>query len=60
MAHTEFNKDEYKDENVISENIKNLKDPFGRKFRLKKVEIDDTFPEYFINNIKLYEKWILK
>ena len=60
MAHTEFNKIEYKEDLVIQNNIKNLKDPFGRKLRLTKVKIDETFPKYLKNNIELYKDWILK
>ena len=60
MAHTEFNKIEYKEDLVIQNNIKNLKDPFGRKLRLTKVKIDETFPKYLKNNIELYNDWILK
>ena len=60
MAHTEFNKEKYKDEKTISENIKNLKDPFGRNFKLKKTDIDDTYPEYLRNNLNLYSDWILE
>ena len=60
MAHTEFNKIEYKEDLAIQNNIKNLKDPFGRKLRLTKVKIDETFPKYLKNNIELYKDWILK
>ena len=60
MAHTEFNKIEYKEDLAIQNNIKNLKDPFGRQLRLTKVKIDETFPKYLKNNIELYNDWILK
>ena len=59
-AHTEFNKQEFKNEKIIKNNIENLRDPFGRKLRYKRVEIDNTFPDYFLNNLKYYENWILK
>ena len=36
MAHTEFNKEKFKDINFIENNIKNLKDPFNRDLNLKK------------------------
>tara|TARA_B100000795_G_scaffold207258_1_gene160713 strand:+ start:955 stop:1173 length:219 start_codon:yes stop_codon:yes gene_type:complete len=59
MAHTEFNKDNFKNMNKIKENIDNLIDPFDRNLRLKKVKIDDSYPEYLLKNIDLYKNWIL-
>jgi beta-1,4-mannosyl-glycoprotein beta-1,4-N-acetylglucosaminyltransferase len=59
MAHTEFNKEKFKDINKIEENINNLIDPFNRNLRLKKVIIDDSYPKYLLENIKLYKDWIL-
>tara|TARA_Y100000590_G_scaffold426957_1_gene536633 strand:+ start:467 stop:1294 length:828 start_codon:yes stop_codon:yes gene_type:complete len=60
MAHTEFNKSIHKNEKEISQKIKNLKDPFGRNFKLIKVKIDESFPEYLRKNLKLYNDWILE
>ena len=60
MAHTEFNKEEFKKENIIENNIKNLKDPFKRNLRLARVEIDNSFPKYLRDNINIYNDWILK
>jgi len=60
MAHTEFNKEEFKKEYTIESNIKDLKDPFGRNLRLVKVEIDNSFPKYLRDNRNLYNDWILK
>ncbi|MDA9085018.1 hypothetical protein N9J95_02310 [Candidatus Pelagibacter sp.] len=39
MAHTEFNKEEFKNLDKIKENINNLIDPFNRNLRLKKSRI---------------------
>jgi len=60
MAHTEFNKEKFKDINSIENNIKNLKDPFNRDLNLKKTEIDETYPEFIQKNKELYQEWILK
>jgi len=60
MAHTEFNKDNYKLLTTIEENIKNFKDPFERNLNLKKVNIDNTYPKYIRNNLEIYNEWILK
>ncbi len=60
MAHTEFNKSEFKNISFIENNIKNLQDPFNRKLNLKKTVIDDSYPEYLQNNQELFKEWILK
>ena len=59
MAHTEFNKDNFKNLDKIKQKINNLIDPFDRNLRLKKVEIDNNYPEYLLKNIELYKDWIL-
>ena len=59
MAHTEFNKEKFKDIENIKENIKNLVDPFGRNLRLKKTKIDNGYPKYLLQNLELYKDWIL-
>jgi len=60
MAHTEFNKNEFKDILNIKKKIKDLKDPFNRNFILKKTKIDNTYPNYIVKNKKLFKDWILK
>ena len=59
MSHTEFNKGKFKNIDKIRENINNLIDPFDRNLRLKKVKIDDTYPEYLLKNVEKYKDWIL-
>jgi beta-1,4-mannosyl-glycoprotein beta-1,4-N-acetylglucosaminyltransferase len=59
MAHTEFNKSKFKDISYIENNIKNLKDPFDRKFNLKKIEIDNSFPRYILENKEIFRNWII-
>ena len=60
MAHTQLNKKEFKNQNEIKNKIKNLQDPFNRDYKLKKVEIDETYPDYIRKNIELYSNWIEK
>ena len=60
MAHTELNKEKFKNISFIKKNIKNMKDPFNRDLRLRKVEIDHTYPEYIQKNIRYLSKWILQ
>ena len=59
MAHTEFNKEKFKNLKKIEDNINNLIDPFNRNLRLKKVKIDSNYPEYLLENIEMYKDWIL-
>ena len=59
MAHTEFNKEKFKNLDNIKKNIDNLIDPFGRNLRLKKIKIDDSYPKYLLKNLNLYKDWIL-
>lgn len=60
MAHTEFNKKKFKDINSIKNNIRNLKDPFNRDLKLKKTEIDETYPVFIQKNKEKYQEWILQ
>ena len=58
--HSEYNKHEFTDIEKIKYRVENLIDPFDRKFNLRKIKIDDTFPdELFINQDK-YKKWIIE
>jgi len=59
MAHTEFNKEKFKNVEKIEDNINNLIDPFDRNLRLKKVQIDNNYPEYLLQNLEIYKNWIL-
>ena len=49
----------YLDEKTIEDNIKNNKDLIGRKHTFKKIEIDESYPDYIINNQKLFKEWII-
>ncbi len=60
MAHTEFNKEYFKEISYIQRNIELGKDPFNRNLRLEKVNIDDTYPEYIKKNLNKFVKWISK
>ena len=58
FSHGEFNEntlDRRKIENKISKN----EDIFDRGFKLKKIEIDTTYPSYILENKNKYLKWII-
>ena len=53
-AHGELNIDKFKDTSYIKDRISNFKDIFSDG-PLKKVEIDETFPEYILKKKKFQE-----
>ena len=44
---------------ILKKKILNNEDIFGRGIKLKKINIDDTFPKYIINNKDKYLDWII-
>ena len=58
-SHGEFNKNEITDEKKIQTKIANNQDIFDRGFDLKKINIDDRYPEFIKDNINLLKKWII-
>jgi len=58
LAETKWDKENFYDLDVIKNKIKSKIDLFGRNHKFEKVNIDDNFPEYIINNIDLYKEWI--
>ena len=59
FAHGEFNKDEFINIKNIENRIKNNEDVFNRGFNLKKINIDETFPDYIIKNKQKLTDWII-
>ena len=60
FSHGEFNRKDYTNEDKIKEKIKNNQDIFGRGFKLKKIAIDDAFPEYIYENKNKLRDWIIE
>ena len=58
FQHKEFDKEKYKDKNIIKEKIAKGEDIFNRDFTFKKIDIDEKFPEYLQNNLDKYKNWI--
>lgn len=58
--HSEYNKNEFTDIKKIKYRVENLIDPFDRKFNLRKIKIDDTFPNELFRNQDKYKKWIVE
>ena len=59
FAHSEFSSEEFSFPNVIKEKIEKKIDLFNRGHNYKKIEINETFPKYFLNNLEKYKKFII-
>lgn len=59
-AHTEHNKEEFKDPEKIKEIITSGKGLYGNDLKCVFVEIDHSFPEHLLNNKDKYSKYIYK
>ena len=58
-AHQEENIPEISDLKKISSRLSNLKDIRGRNYEYKKVNIDNSYPKYIINNFNKFKDWII-
>ena len=58
FAHTEFNKDEFTNVEVIKNNIHAMKDLFQRGHTYQKVVLDNSFPDYILKNQTQLNDWI--
>ena len=59
FAHSEFAHKKFSSIDVIESKIKNRIDLFDRGHKYQKVEIDDTYPDYLINNFNEFEDFII-
>ena len=57
-SHGEFN-DERLNTELIEKKILQNEDIFDRGFKLKKIEIDSSYPDYIFNNKDILSKWII-
>ena len=58
FSHGEFNKENLNEEK-IEEKIHQSQDIFDRKIKLKKIDIDESFPDYIIKNKKRFLNWVV-
>ena len=59
FAHQEFNKENFTDVNKIEKKIVNMSDIFGRDYIYKRVELDESFPKYILDNQEKYREWLI-
>ena len=58
FSHGEFNND-FINEKSIFEKISKREDIFGRNNDLKIIDLDNSFPDYIINNKDKFSDWII-
>ena len=58
-AHAEFNNQNFNDLDKINYSIKNNIDLFNRDYDYKKINFDESFPKYILNNKEKFKDWIL-
>ena len=59
FAHSEFADKKFSSIDVIESKIKNRIDLFDRGHKYQKVDIDDTYPDYLLNNFNEFEDFII-
>ena len=58
FSHGEFNNENINKKNIEEKILKN-KDIFNRNCTLKKIQLDDSFPKYILQNKEKFLKWII-
>ena len=58
-AHQEYNNEEFTNIDFIKKKVSSGEDLFHRKIEYKRINIDNTFPDYIIKNKKMFKDWIL-
>ena len=59
-SHQEYNQPEFTDEKKIAERIKNRVDIFERNLKYERIDLDNTFPKYILENLDKYKNWIIQ
>ena len=58
FSHGEYNNDNLNKKNIEEKILRN-EDIFGRNIKLKRISIDNSYPEYIIQNKDKYLDWII-
>ena len=59
FAHAEFSKEEFSSPKIIETKILKKTDLFNRGHQYKAVNLDNSFPDFLINNYDKYKEFIL-
>ena len=60
FAHSEFNNRNYNNIQKIKESIEGKKDLFDRPILYEKVEINNKFPNYILENLSKFKNFIIE
>ena len=60
FPHNEFSSDKYSNIDTVKKKISNLEDLFERGHKYRRIEVDDSYPEYIINNLSYFKDYILE
>ncbi len=58
-SHQEFNKNNFTNIKNIEKKIIEKSDIFGRNYKYEKIEIDESFPKYVLDNKEKLKEWIV-
>ena len=59
FAHGEYNKEHIVNEDKIKLKLEKGEDILERGYRIKKIDIDNTFPQYIVDNKNKLKQWIV-
>jgi len=57
-AEQQYNNEKYKNLKIIEEKIRNKEDLFGRNYKYRVLNIDNSFPEYINKNLNKFKDYI--
>ena len=60
FPHQNFNSKKFSSIDIIQRKVSNLEDLFERGHKYEKVEIDKSYPDFLIDNLKYYKDYILE
>ena len=60
FAHNEYSSEEFSSVEIIKNKIEKKIDLFNRNEKYEVVELDDSFPEYLLNNLQKFKDHIAK
>ena len=59
FPHTEFKDKKFTEIKNIQKRVENLEDLFGRGHKYEKVNLNNTYPKYIIENFNLFKEYML-
>jgi len=59
FAHSEFSNEKFANEQIINSKINGHIDLFERGHKYMKIDLDNSFPDFIINNRRKFDEWII-